>query len=102
MSLIFISLYASAMAQSCIENLEGITVEKIQHFKVLLKQNEKNLAIVTTHSTVYISPPIIPDKIKQIRFFSQRLCIPGAESKFHINGELFEVFSIELFKSETC
>jgi hypothetical protein len=95
---IFISLHNSALAQNCIENLEGITVEKIQHFQLLFKQNGKNLAIVTTDTTVYISPPIIPDQIKQIRFFSQRLCTTGAESKFHINGSFFEVSRIELFK----
>jgi hypothetical protein len=89
---------STLLAQNCIENLDGITLEKIQHYKLLVKQNGKNIAIITTYSTVYLTNPIIPDQIKQIRFFSQKLCTLSAESKFHINGELYEVSTIEHFR----
>ena len=87
-----------SFSQSCIENLDGISLERIQYHKILVKQNGKNIAIVSTTTTSYILNPVIPEQIKQFRFFSQRLCAFGAESKFLINGELYEVGAIELFK----
>lgn len=86
-----ISLSSSA---DCIM-ISGLSFEKIDDNKLLAIRGGKNIAIISSHTSNYVS---LPEKIGVFRFFSEKLCDYGAEDKFHIDGKLWIVDSIETYK----
>jgi hypothetical protein len=91
--LIFLMLLSTSFlvsASSCIP-VDGLSFEKIGYDKLLVIKNGKNYAILTTCGG-------LPVKIGQFRFFSEQLCNSGAENKFHIDGQLQYLCSMELYK----
>jgi hypothetical protein len=78
-------------ASDCLD-VNGLSFEKIDSNKLLAIRSGKNIAII------WISYPYLPDRIGTFRFFSEKLCKYGAENQFHIDGKLYTVSTIELYK----
>ena len=70
--------------------VHGLSFERIDGGKLLASREGRNIAIVSTGS--------LPERLGQFRFFSANLCQYGAESKFHIDGKLYNVYIIEIFE----
>ena len=85
--LISFSLFVRA---ECI-NINGLAFEKISYDQLLDTRGGKNIAIIRIGGT-------LPGTIGQFRFFAEQLCSSGAEDKFHIDGRLFSVMTIQLYK----
>jgi len=80
-----------ALANADCIPVHGLSFERISGGSLLASREGRNIAIV---SSIYG----LPERLGQFRFFSANLCKYGAESKFHIDGKLFTVKSIEIFK----
>jgi hypothetical protein len=81
-----------ALAKTDCIPVHGLSFERISRYSLLASREGRNIAIVV------ISYPGLPERLGQFRFFSANLCQYGAESKFHIDGKLFRVDSIEIFE----
>ena len=90
---LFLFLFTNSLAANAISCIpvDGLSFEKIGYNKLLVIKNGKNFAIFSICGG-------LPQKIGQFRFFSEQLCTTGAEDKFHIDGQLFSLCSIELYK----
>ena len=91
--ILFVLLSVPLLGRAECINVNGISFEKIDSTKLLVTKDDKNIAIIHTYFMVSL-----PSKIGAFRFFSEKLCDSGAENKFHIDGKLFNVDRIELFK----
>ena len=87
----FITPHRQALAQTCIR-VHGLSFERIDSNKLLASREGRNIAIVT------IGWGSLPERLGQFRFFSANLCLGGAESQFHIDGKLYWVNRIEIFR----
>ena len=91
-------LVGSAHSQ-CIP-VAGLQFEKISKRELIASKNGKNFAVlsVSEYDSIDVWSDSIPEKISIFRFFSEELCNSGAESRFHIDGKLFFLQRIKLFK----
>ena len=80
-----------ALANANCIPVHGLSFERISGYELLASREGRNIAIV---SSTYR----LPERLGQFRFFSANLCVYGAESKFHIDGKLFVVKRLEIFK----
>jgi hypothetical protein len=80
-----------ALAKTGCIPVHGLSFERIDSNKLLASREGRNIAIVSSRYS-------LPERLGQFRFFSANLCQYGAESKFHIDGKLFRVDSIEIFE----
>ncbi len=87
---LFTVIAARASYAACIP-VNGLAFERIDTNKLLAVSNGKNIAIISTGFDY------IPESISQFRFFTDQLCESGAEARFHIDGKLFTVSSIQKF-----
>ena len=83
--------HGQALAQTCIP-VHGLSFERIDRDKLLASREGRNIAIVR------IGWGSLPARLGQFRFFSANLCLGGAESQFHIDGKLYWVDRIEIFR----
>ena len=74
--------------QNCLP-VHGLSFERVSSSQLLAVRDGQNIAFITVYS--------LPDKLGVFRFFSQNLCTSGAENRFHIDGRLFYVTSIDRF-----
>lgn len=82
---------SGAFAQSTCIPVHGLSFERIDSNKLLVSREGRNVAIV------WLSP-FPPERLGQFRFFSANLCESGAEGQFHIDGKLYKVTFIQIFK----
>ena len=70
--------------------VHGLSFERVSLGKLLAVREGRNIAFVSTAG--------LPSKLGSFRFFSPNLCPYGAENKFMIDGVLYTVTDIEMFK----
>jgi hypothetical protein len=80
-----------ALSQTGCLPVHGLSFERVDTRKLLAVREGRNIAFVTTISA-------LPSKLGAFRFFSPNLCASGAEDKFAIDGMLYEVSNIQMFK----
>jgi hypothetical protein len=73
--------------------VNGLSFERVSGTQLLAMRDGRNIAFVKLH---YLSN--LPSKLGAFRFFSPNLCISGAENRFTIDGVLYTVESIQMFK----
>ena len=73
--------------------VHGLSFERVDSNKLLAVREGRNIAFVSIN--YYES---LPFKLGAFRFFSPNLCASGAENKFTIDGKLYHVDSIQMFK----
>ena len=73
--------------------VNGLSFEKVSANQLLAVRDGRNIAFI---SISYYSNR--PSKLGAFRFFSPNLCYSGAENKFTIDGVLYMVESIQMFK----
>ncbi len=88
--LMFLSASLLASASECL-NVNGLSFEKIDGYKLLAIRDGRNIAIIWIRYG-------LPERIGTFRFFSEKLCTVGAENQFHIDGKLYEVSVIQIYK----
>ena len=81
-----------AKAQTCIE-VEGLKLEVISSDRLLMMKDGRNLGIIQLCGS-----GLKKGEQVDLRFFTPRLCSSSANDKFHLNGDLKTVCSIEYFK----
>jgi hypothetical protein len=72
--------------------VHGLSFERVDSYKLLAVREGRNIAFVS----IYFES--LPSKLGAFRFFSPNLCASGAEDKFTIDGKLYHVDSIQMFK----
>jgi len=75
--------------QNCLP-VHGLSFEKVDSDQLLAVRDGRNIAFITICGS-------LPDRLGVFRFFSQNLCLHGAEDRFHIDGRLYVVCKIETF-----
>jgi len=97
--LVFTFYICQSVNAACIP-VAGLQFERISDKELLGIKNDKNFAVLTisTRDSRYLREGYLPDKMISFRFFSDELCTEGAESRFHIDGKLFFLNSVQLFK----
>jgi hypothetical protein len=98
MFVIFFFISQPVSAQ-CIP-VAGLEFERISDEELLAVKNGKNFAVlaISTLDSRYQRHGVLPAKINSFRFFSEELCTVGAESRFHIDGKLFFLSNVQVFK----
>ena len=78
----------------------GLQFEKISEKEIIASKNGKNFAVleISVYDSGYQRSGSLPKKMGVFRFFSEELCTVGAESRFHIDGQLFYLNRVTLFK----
>ena len=76
----------------------GLQFERISNTEIMASKNGKNYAALVVSTKVDFQWGSLPEKIGAFRFFSEELCNFGAESRFHIDGNLYYLRKVELFK----
>ena len=94
-----LSLLSSSSYAQCIP-VAGLQFEKISGQEIIASKNGKNFAVLTIseYAPESMRGGSLPQKISLFRFFSEELCIKGTESRFHIDGKLFYLYGMTLFK----
>ena len=80
--------------QSCLP-VHGLSFERVSGCELLAVRDGQNIAFITIDCNYSILG--LPEKLGVFRFFSQNLCIRGAERRFHLDGKLFYVTQIQKF-----
>ena len=83
-----------ALAKADCIPVHGLSFERIDDLKLLASREGRNVAIINLN---FVST-YLPARLGQFRFFSANLCNWGAERQFHIDGKLYMVSFIEIFK----
>ena len=82
-----------ALSQPRCLPVQGLSFERVDHYKLLAVREGRNIAFVSTSTS-----RALPAKLGTFRFFSPNLCDWGAENKFAIDGVLYEVSIFQMFK----
>jgi hypothetical protein len=90
----FLAPSSGAFAQSTCIPVHGLSFERIDDLKLLASREGRNVAIINLKFT----SSFLPARLGQFRFFSANLCGSGAEGQFHIDGKLYMVNFIQIFK----
>jgi hypothetical protein len=90
--LTFWSVPPTYAQQRCLP-VHGLSFEKVSANKLLAVRDGQNIAFVDL-----VSYPNLPSKLGAFRFFSPNLCTSGAEDKFTIDGVLYTVLTLQMFK----
>jgi len=80
---------AARAQQNCLP-VHGLSFEKVDSYQLLAVRDGRNIAFISSCGR-------LPDRLGVFRFFSQNLCLHGAENRFHIDGQLNFVCKIETF-----
>ena len=75
--------------QKCLP-VHGLSFEKVDSRQLLAVKDGRNIAFIKICGG-------LPDRLGVFRFFSQNLCLNGAEDRFHIDGRLYVVCGIDAF-----
>jgi hypothetical protein len=96
---IILSFISQAVNAQCIP-VAGLEFERISDHELLSIKNGKNFAVLTISKTDsrWQRNGELPGKMNSFRFFSEELCTEGAESRFHIDGMLFFLNGVQVFK----
>lgn len=96
--LLFMTVSTFSFAE-CIP-INGLKFERISGEEVIASKEGKNYAvlIISTRGEDYRRSGALPNKIGAFRFFTEELCTSGAESRFHIDGQLYYLHAVTLFK----
>ncbi len=96
---VFVFQLCQSAGAVCIP-VSGLQFERISGKELLGIKNNKNFAVLTisTSDSRYQRDGYLPENMNSFRFFSDELCTDGAESRFHIDGKLFFLNSVQLFK----
>ncbi len=96
----FILSFISPVVNAQCIPVAGLEFERISDHELLSIKNGKNFAVLTisTLDSRYQRYGELPSKMNSFRFFSEELCTVGAESRFHIDGKLFFLDSVQVFK----
>jgi hypothetical protein len=96
---IILSFISQAVTAECIP-VAGMEFERISDRELLGIKNRKNFAVLTisTCAEEYLICGELPSKMNSFRFFSEELCTVGAERRFHIDGQLFFLSRVQVFK----
>jgi hypothetical protein len=97
--LFFLFVISGLSYAECIP-VAGLQFERISDIEIIASKNGKNFAVLTVSviDSRYEPRGPLPKKIGVFRFFSEELCTKGAESRFHIDGQLFYLNGVTLFK----
>jgi len=90
----FLAPSTGAFAQSSCIPVHGLSFERIDNLKLLASREGRNVAVINLH----FNDGFLPARLGQFRFFSANLCGSGAEGQFHIDGKLYMVNFIQIFK----
>ena len=93
----FLFLLSGLSYAQCIP-VSGLQFERISDIEIMSSKNGKNIAILRVSTEENFQWGGLPIKIGIFRFFSEELCTKGAESRFHIDGQLFYLKGVTLFK----
>ena len=91
--LLFLWSAPPTYAQTGCLPVNGLSFEKVSANQLLSVRDGRNIAFVSMPR--YSN---LPSKLGAFRFFSPNLCTSGAENKFTIDGVLYTVESIQMFK----
>ena len=94
LSLPFLMLLNVSAHGRCVQ-VNGVLVERIGDKRVLLKREDKSIAILEVMR--FNIPYNLSSNIRSYRFFSNKVCDTGAEAIIHIDGNDWMVFKVLQF-----
>ena len=77
--------------------VNGLTFERVSAHELLAVRDGRNVAFILISKWRGSELVSLPTKLGTFRFFSQNLCVSGAENRLHIDGQLFYVENINKF-----
>ena len=95
--LLFLSFGTSVSAQQKCLPVNGLTFERVSDHELLAVRDGRNVAFILISKWRGSELVSLPTKLGTFRFFSQNLCVSGAENRLHIDGQLFYVENINKF-----
>jgi hypothetical protein len=96
---LFLFLCLPSFAFAICIPVAGLQFERISSGELLASKNGINFAILGISLCPFCGQGGLPAKITQFRFFTEHLCTEGAESRFHIDGNLYYLFNVTYFKN---
>ena len=99
-AVIFFLFIVSGLSYAECIPVAGLQFEKISDIEIIASKNGKNFAvlIISDSDSGFQRHGYLPKKMGTFRFFSEELCTKGAESRFHIDGQLFYLNGVTIFK----
>ena len=83
-------LFTPVLAWSTCININGVEVEKLTDWRLLISKTGKNIAMVS------LDKPM-KGPLEDIRFFTNELCSSGPSSYYQIRGNIESVFMVSKF-----
>ena len=97
-AVIFFLFIVSGLSYAECIPVAGLQFERISDIEIMSSKNGKNFAALRMSTRETYQWGSLPKKIGEFRFFSEELCTYGAEKRVHIDGNLFYLQKIDLFR----